>query len=93
MDEVGKSQKPVMLKRGMSATIEEWLLSAEYILSQGNCQVIMCEQGIRTYETYTRNTMDVSAIPIIKRLSHLPVIGGPQPRHGQPGGPPWPWPR
>lgn len=80
LDEVGKSQKPVMLKRGMSATIEEWLLSAEYILSQGNRQVIMCERGIRTYETYTRNTMDISAIPIIKRLSHLPVIGDPS--HG-----------
>ncbi|MDP2662175.1 MAG: 3-deoxy-7-phosphoheptulonate synthase [Dehalococcoidia bacterium] len=80
LDEVGKVKKPVMLKRGISATIQEWLLSAEYILSQGNRQVIMCERGIRTFETYTRNTMDVSAIPLLKRLSHLPVIGDPS--HG-----------
>ncbi|MDO8690237.1 MAG: 3-deoxy-7-phosphoheptulonate synthase, partial [Dehalococcoidia bacterium] len=75
LDEVGKVKKPVMLKRGISATIQEWLLSAEYILSQGNRQVILCERGIRTFETYTRNTMDISAIPLLKRLSHLPVIG------------------
>jgi 3-deoxy-7-phosphoheptulonate synthase len=80
LDEVGKIKKPVMLKRGMSATIQEWLLSAEYILSQGNRQVILCERGIRTFETYTRNTMDISAIPVIKKLSHLPVIGDPS--HG-----------
>jgi 3-deoxy-7-phosphoheptulonate synthase len=80
LEEVGKTKKPVMLKRGMSATIQEWLLSAEYILSQGNRQVILCERGIRTFETYTRNTMDVSSIPIIKRLSHLPIIGDPS--HG-----------
>lgn len=80
LDEVGKTRKPVMLKRGMSATVEEWLLSAEYILSQGNRDVLLCERGIRTFETYTRNTMDVSAIPIIKQLSHLPVIGDPS--HG-----------
>lgn len=80
LDEVGKTRKPVMLKRGMSATIQEWLLSAEYILSQGNRQVMLCERGIRTFETYTRNTMDVSAIPLIKRLSHLPIIGDPS--HG-----------
>lgn len=80
LDEVGKVQKPVMLKRGISATIQEWLLSAEYILSQGNRQVILCERGIRTFETYTRNTMDISAIPLVKRLSHLPVIGDPS--HG-----------
>ncbi|MBM3132117.1 MAG: 3-deoxy-7-phosphoheptulonate synthase [Chloroflexi bacterium] len=80
LDEVGKAQKPVMLKRGMSATIEEWLLSAEYILAQGNRQVILCERGIRTFETYTRNTMDVSAIPIIKKVSHLPIIADPS--HG-----------
>jgi len=80
LDEVGKANKPVMLKRGMSATIQEWLLSAEYILSQGNRQVMLCERGIRTYETYTRNTMDVSAIPVIKKLSHLPIIGDPS--HG-----------
>ncbi|MBA7631039.1 Phospho-2-dehydro-3-deoxyheptonate aldolase [subsurface metagenome] len=80
LDEVGKAQKPVMLKRGMSATIQEWLLSAEYILVQGNRQVMLCERGIRTFETYTRNTMDVSAIPIIKKLSHLPIIADPS--HG-----------
>jgi len=80
LDEVGKVKKPVMLKRGMSATIQEWLLSAEYILSQGNRQLLLCERGIRTFETYTRNTLDISAIPIIKKLSHLPVIGDPS--HG-----------
>lgn len=80
LDEVGKVKKPVMLKRGMSATIQEWLLSAEYILSQGNRQVMLCERGIRTFETYTRNTLDISAIPVIKKLSHLPVIADPS--HG-----------
>jgi len=80
LDEVGKARKPVMLKRGMSATIEEWLLSAEYILSQGNRQLMLCERGIRTFETYTRNTMDVSAIPVIEKLSHLPIIADPS--HG-----------
>lgn len=80
LDEVGRAKKPVMLKRGMSATLQEWLLSAEYILSQGNRDVILCERGIRTFETYTRNTMDISAIPAIKRLSHLPIIGDPS--HG-----------
>jgi 3-deoxy-7-phosphoheptulonate synthase len=80
LDEVGKVKKPVMLKRGMSATIQEWLLSAEYILSQGNRQVMLCERGIRTFETYTRNTLDVSAIPVVKKLSHLPVIADPS--HG-----------
>lgn len=77
LDEVGKVRKPVMLKRGMSATIEEWLLAAEYILSHGNPDVILCERGIRTFETATRNTFDVNAIPLVKRLSHLPVIGDP----------------
>ncbi len=80
LDEVGKTKKPVMLKRGMSATIQEWLLSAEYILSQGNRQVMLCERGIRTFETYTRNTMDISSIPVVKKLSHLPIIGDPS--HG-----------
>ena len=80
LDEVGKAKMPVMLKRGMSATIQEWLLSAEYILSQGNRQLLLCERGIRTFETYTRNTLDISAIPIIKKLSHLPIIGDPS--HG-----------
>ena len=77
LDEAGKSEKPVVLKRGMSATIEEWLLAAEYILSQGNPNVILCERGIRTFEKMTRNTMDISAIPLIKRLSHLPMISDP----------------
>ncbi|MCI0832071.1 MAG: 3-deoxy-7-phosphoheptulonate synthase, partial [Chloroflexi bacterium] len=77
LDEVGKAARPVMLKRGLSGTIEEWLLAAEYILSHGNRDVILCERGIRTYETATRNTFDVSAIPLVKRLSHLPIIGDP----------------
>ncbi len=77
LDEVGRSQKPAVLKRGMASTIEEWLLAAEYILSQGNHNVILCERGIRTFEKATRNTMDISAIPLIKRLSHLPIISDP----------------
>lgn len=75
--EVGKYNKPILLKRGLSATIEEWLMAAEYIMSEGNEQVILCERGIRTYETSTRNTFDVSAIPVVKELSHLPIIGDP----------------
>jgi 3-deoxy-7-phosphoheptulonate synthase len=78
--ELGVVRKPVLLKRGIAATIEELLLSAEYILSGGNYDVILCERGIRTYETYTRNTMDVSAIPVVKHLSHLPIVGDPS--HG-----------
>ncbi len=78
--ELGKIRKPVLLKRGPAATIEELLLSAEYILSGGNYDVILCERGIRTYETYTRNTFDVSAIPAVKKLSHLPMVGDPS--HG-----------
>src|SRR6266700_3061429 len=77
LDEVGRVDKPVVLKRGMSATIEEWLLAAEYILSQGNRNVILCERGIRTFEKITRNTMDISAIPLVKQLSHLPIISDP----------------
>jgi 3-deoxy-7-phosphoheptulonate synthase len=77
LDEVGKTRKPVVLKRGMSATFEEWLLAAEYVLSQGNPNVILCERGIRTFEKATRNTMDISAIPMIKLLSHLPIISDP----------------
>jgi 3-deoxy-7-phosphoheptulonate synthase len=77
LDEVGRTDKPVMLKRGMSATIEEWLLAAEYVLSQGNSNVILCERGIRTFEKMTRNTMDISAIPVIDRVSHLPIIADP----------------
>ncbi|MEA1959527.1 MAG: 3-deoxy-7-phosphoheptulonate synthase [Chloroflexota bacterium] len=80
LDEVGRSKKPVMLKRGLAATIQEWLLSAEYILSQGNNKVILCARGIRTFETYTRNTMDIDSIPIIKKLTHLPIIADPS--HG-----------
>jgi 3-deoxy-7-phosphoheptulonate synthase len=77
---VGKASKPVMLKRGMSATIEEWLGCAEYILNEGNHDVVLCERGIRTYETITRNTLDVSAVPVIKQLSDLPVVVDPS--HG-----------
>jgi 3-deoxy-7-phosphoheptulonate synthase len=78
--ELGHARKPVLLKRGISATIEEWLLSAEYILSGGNNDVILCERGIRTFETATRNTFDISAIPVVKKLSHLPVVADPS--HG-----------
>lgn len=74
---LGKSTKPILLKRGLSATIEEWLMSAEYIMAGGNEQVILCERGIRTYEKYTRNTLDISAVLAIKELSHLPVIVDP----------------
>ena len=74
LKEVGRQNKPVLLKRGMSATIEELLMSAEYIMSEGNEQVILCERGIRTFETATRNTLDLSAIPVLKKLTHLPVI-------------------
>ncbi len=77
---LGEVRKPVLLKRGMSATIEELLLSAEYIMSGGNYDVILCERGIRTFETYTRNTLDIVAIPVIKKLSHLPIIADPS--HG-----------
>ncbi len=80
LDEVGKQNKPVMLKRGLSATIEEWLLAAEYVLAQGNHNVILCERGIRTFETYTRNTLDLSAIPVVRKVSHLPVVSDPS--HG-----------
>ena len=74
---VGRIGKPVLLKRGLSATIEEWLMSAEYILSEGNDQVILCERGIRTFERYTRNTLDLTAVPVIKKLTHLPIIVDP----------------
>lgn len=79
----GKSQKPILLKRGMSATIEEFLMSAEYIMANGNSNVILCERGIRTFETYTRNTLDISAIPAIKELSHLPIIVDPSHASGR----------
>jgi 3-deoxy-7-phosphoheptulonate synthase len=78
--ELGHQRKPVLLKRGISATIEEWLLSAEYILAGGNNDVILCERGIRTFETATRNTFDISAIPVVKKLSHLPIVADPS--HG-----------
>ena len=78
--ELGRSRTPILLKRGISATIEEWLLSSEYVLAGGNTDVVLCERGIRTFETYTRNTLDISAIPVIHKLSHLPVIVDPS--HG-----------
>ncbi|MBN8706440.1 MAG: 3-deoxy-7-phosphoheptulonate synthase [Bacteroidetes bacterium] len=80
LKDIGKTRVPVMLKRGLSATIEEWLMSAEYILAAGNHDVILCERGIRTFETATRNTMDISAIPVIHKKSHLPIIADPS--HG-----------
>ncbi|MFC4076936.1 3-deoxy-7-phosphoheptulonate synthase [Salinithrix halophila] len=80
LKKIGRTNKPVMLKRGLSATIEEWLMSAEYILSEGNPNVILCERGIRTFETATRNTLDLSAVPVVKHLSHLPIIVDPS--HG-----------
>ncbi len=80
LDEVGRAGKPVMLKRGIAGTIEEWLLGAEYILAQGNTQVILCERGIRTFEVATRNTLDLNAVALVKRLSHLPVLADPS--HG-----------
>ena len=83
---VGKINKPVLLKRGLSATIEEWLNAAEYILAEGNFNVILCERGIRTFETMTRNTLDLCAVPIIKHLSHLPIIVDPSHAAGN-----WRW--
>lgn len=77
LKELGKTDKPIMLKRGMDATLEEWLLAAEYILMGGNQQVILCERGIRTFDHTTRNTMDIAAIPLVKQLSHLPIIADP----------------
>ena len=78
--ELGRSGTPILLKRGISANIEEWLLSAEYLLSGGNPNVVLCERGIRTFENYTRNTMDISAVPVVQKLSHLPIIADPS--HG-----------
>jgi 3-deoxy-7-phosphoheptulonate synthase len=80
LKELSKIRRPVLLKRGPAATIEEWLLSAEYIMMGGNHDVILCERGIRTFENYTRNTLDISAIPVVKKLSHLPVLVDPS--HG-----------
>jgi 3-deoxy-7-phosphoheptulonate synthase len=80
LKDLAKLNKPILLKRGPAATIEETLLSAEYIMSGGNHEVIICERGIRTFETYTRNTLDISSIPVIKKLSHLPIVADPS--HG-----------
>ena len=80
LKELGTVHKPIILKRGLSSTYEEWLMSAEYIMAGGNGQIILCERGIRTFETYTRNTLDLAAIPVVKKLSHLPVIVDPS--HG-----------
>ena len=77
LEEVGKSRRPVLLKRGLSNTVEEWLLSAEYIVSQGNPNVVLCERGIRTFETATRNTLDLAAVPLVRSLSHLPIVVDP----------------
>jgi 3-deoxy-7-phosphoheptulonate synthase len=74
LKELGKTKKPILLKRGLANTLQELLMSAEYIMSEGNEQVILCERGIRTYETYTRNTLDLSAVPVLHELSHLPVV-------------------
>lgn len=82
---VGHTDKPILLKRGMSATIEEWLMAAEYVMSGGNGKIILCERGIRTFETSTRNTLDLSAVPMVKRLSHLPVIVDPSHATGDRG--------
>ncbi len=86
LKEAGKIKKPVMLKRGMSSTIKEWLMSAEYILKEGNSQVILCERGIRTFDTMTRNTLDLCAVPVIKHLTHLPIIVDPSHATGK-----WRW--
>lgn len=80
LKELGMQSKPVLLKRGMNATYEEWLMSAEYIMAEGNEQVILCERGVRTFETYTRNMLDLTAVPVLKKLTHLPVIADPS--HG-----------
>ena len=80
LKELGMQKKPVLLKRGMNATYEEWLMSAEYIMAEGNENVILCERGVRTFETYTRNTLDLAAVPVIKKLSHLPIVVDPS--HG-----------
>jgi len=83
LKEVGKTKKPVVLKRGLSATIKEFLMSAEYILSEGNLNVILCERGIRTFEDYTRNTLDISCVAVVKNLSHLPIIIDPSHASGK----------
>ncbi len=80
LEAVGRTRKPVLLKRGLAATIEEWLMAAEYMASQGNYDIVLCERGIRTFETYTRNTLDLNAVPLVKNLSHLPIVVDPS--HG-----------
>ncbi len=80
LEAVGRTKRPILLKRGLAATIEEWLMAAEYIASQGNYNIVLCERGIRTFETYTRNTLDLNAVPLVKQLSHLPIIVDPS--HG-----------
>ena len=83
LKELGKTDKPILLKRGMAATIEEWLMSAEYIMSEGNQNIILCERGIRTFEPYTRNTLDLSAIPVLRELTHLPILVDPSHASGR----------
>ena len=83
LKELGKTNKPILLKRGLANTLQELLMSAEYIMSEGNENIILCERGIRTYETYTRNTLDVSAIPVLHELSHLPVVVDPSHASGK----------
>jgi 3-deoxy-7-phosphoheptulonate synthase len=83
LKELGKVRKPVLLKRGLSATIEEFLLAAEYLMQGGNYSVILCERGIRTFESYTRNTLDLAAIPVVKKLSHLPIVVDPSQATGR----------
>jgi 3-deoxy-7-phosphoheptulonate synthase len=80
LDEVGRSHRPVLLKRGMSATLEEWLMAAEYLLAGGNPKVVLCERGIRTFSTHSRNTLDLNVVPLVRRISHLPIIVDPS--HG-----------
>ncbi|MEX1307043.1 MAG: 3-deoxy-7-phosphoheptulonate synthase [Eubacteriales bacterium] len=83
LKELGKVNKPILLKRGIAATMEEWLMSAEYIIAEGNTDVILCERGIRTFETYTRNTLDIAAVPVIKNRSHLPIVVDPSHAGGE----------
>ena len=83
LKEIGRCDKPVLLKRGLANTMEELLMSAEYIMAEGNQNVILCERGIRTFETYTRNTLDITAVPVIKKLSHLPIVVDPSHASGQ----------
>ena len=93
LKEVGKVDRPVMLKRGLMASIDEWLAAAEYVLAQGNQQVILCERGIRTFETATRNTLDLSAVPVLRERTHLPVIVDPSHAVRRAGAGSRPWPR